>query len=149
MKNLLPGLTKIVYCKMFKRASGFCKGKVLDVGGGEYYRIALKTKSNFDLWLNLEYDQKRALKINDEKYKVIIGNGCELPFSDEELDTVLNLQVLEHVFEPLEMVKEIARVLKPGGQAIFIIPQTAIVHMAPQCYYNFTIYWIEEVMKKN
>lgn len=149
MEYIISRLTKIFYHKMFKIPSKFFNGKVLDVGGGEFYKIMSKAKFNFDLWINLEYNKKKAFEINDEKYKLVIGNGCELPFRNENFDTVLNLQVLEHVFEPLKMVKEISRVLKPEGHAVFIIPQTATTHMAPQCYYNFTIYWIKEVMKKN
>ncbi len=35
------------------------------------------------------------------------------------------------------------------GFGIFLIPQTANIHMTPYHYYNFTRFWIEEVMNIN
>jgi hypothetical protein len=46
------------------------------------------------------------------------------------------------------MVQEISRVLKPGGYAIFMIPQTSVIHLAPDHYCNFTRYWILKAMKR-
>jgi hypothetical protein len=46
------------------------------------------------------------------------------------------------------MVQEISRVLKPGGYAIFLIPQTSVIHLAPDHYCNFTRYWILNAMKQ-
>ncbi len=64
-------------------------------------------------------------------------------------DTVLNMQVLEHVVRPIAMVSEIARILRPGGHAIFLIPQTSYLHLTPHHYGNFTRYWIQEVMPEH
>jgi SAM-dependent methyltransferase len=50
--------------------------------------------------------------------------------------------------KPLQMLQEIARVLKPDGHAIFLIPQTGSPHCIPKCYYNFTIYWIREALRQ-
>jgi 2-polyprenyl-3-methyl-5-hydroxy-6-metoxy-1,4-benzoquinol methylase len=41
---------------------------------------------------------------------------------DETLDVVLCISVLEHLTEPDEMLREIARVLKPGGTALLNVP---------------------------
>jgi len=46
------------------------------------------------------------------------------------------------------MVQELARVLKPGGYGILLIPQTSVLHHAPEHYYNFTRFWITKAMTK-
>ena len=46
------------------------------------------------------------------------------------------------------MVDELARVLKPGGHGILLIPQTSTMHLAPNFYYNFSRFWIFEAMKR-
>jgi SAM-dependent methyltransferase len=79
---------------------------------------------------------------------LVRGDGCAMSFPDASFDTVLNLQVLEHVFEPIRMVQEIARVLKPGGHAIFLIPTTSTMHLAPHYFGNFSRFWIEEAMRR-
>jgi ubiquinone/menaquinone biosynthesis C-methylase UbiE len=42
----------------------------------------------------------------------------KLPFPDACFDRVLSREVIEHVIDPAAMVREVARVLKPGGIAI-------------------------------
>jgi hypothetical protein len=39
-------------------------------------------------------------------------------------------------------------VLKRGGHAVFIVPTTSTMHLAPHYHYNFSRYWIEEAMKR-
>ncbi len=45
-----------------------------------------------------------------------------LPFRDEEFDFVLCLETLEHTPDPLEFLRELVRVLKPGGEAVISCP---------------------------
>src|SRR5205814_163229 len=45
-----------------------------------------------------------------------------LTFSDRSFDIFITSDVLEHLFEPEKALREIARVLKPGGMHIFTTP---------------------------
>ena len=45
-----------------------------------------------------------------------------LPFRDNTFNVVTSSWVLEHIADPLASVREIARVMKPGGRFIFITP---------------------------
>jgi SAM-dependent methyltransferase len=46
----------------------------------------------------------------------------ELSFPDESFDLHITQDVLEHVFHPSRVFREIARTLKPGGMHIFTVP---------------------------
>ncbi len=54
------------------------------------------------------------------------GDRCEnleaLSFPDNSFDLFVTQDVLEHVFHPRKVFREIARVLKPGGAHIFTVP---------------------------
>lgn len=48
---------------------------------------------------------------------------CDLPFEDNSYDIILCNHVLEHIADDLTAMKELYRVMKPGGWGIFQIPQ--------------------------
>ena len=47
----------------------------------------------------------------------------DLPFKDEEFDLVFCNHVLEHIEDDHKAMKELYRVMKPGGMGIFQVPQ--------------------------
>jgi SAM-dependent methyltransferase len=53
---------------------------------------------------------------------VIRGVGESLPFVSESFDLIVCLWVLEHLREPLATLREVHRVLRPGGHFIFVTP---------------------------
>ncbi len=68
----------------------------------------------------------------------VLGVAEELPFKDNSFDGVLSLDVLEHVKDPFKAAREIARVLKPGGQLYCVVPFLQPYHGFPHHYYNMT-----------
>lgn len=51
-----------------------------------------------------------------------------LPFEDGSFDVVLASNVLEHIYHTDLLIKEVHRVLSPGGMAIFSMPNLTAVH---------------------
>jgi 2-polyprenyl-3-methyl-5-hydroxy-6-metoxy-1,4-benzoquinol methylase len=69
-----------------------------------------------------------------------------LPFKKSLFDAVIGLEVLEHLYNPYEMMKEIKRVLKPNGYAVLSMPNTASLFCRIGQLYekrtdNLDIYW--------
>ncbi len=134
---------------IFRELKKYCRGQVLDVGGFDFFLTAREKGVPFDHWTTIEPAGETMPPIDDPKFTFMIGDGCDMHgIPSGSFDTVLSMQVVEHVFEPIRMVEEIGRVLKPGGVAIFLIPQTSTLHAAPHHYYNFTRYWIEKAMAR-
>lgn len=50
------------------------------------------------------------------------GNVAHLPYADESLDLIIASEIIEHMPEPGQVIREIRRVLKPGGQLILTMP---------------------------
>ncbi len=48
-----------------------------------------------------------------------VASAYELPYPDQTFDVVCAMDVLEHVEEPLRLIQEASRVLKPGGLFFF------------------------------
>ncbi|MFC9693318.1 methyltransferase domain-containing protein [Kribbella sp. NPDC056951] len=68
----------------------------------------------------------------DSQAEFVDGLSDKLPFDDESVDVVRCERVLQHVDDPAGSVREMARILRPGGRIVLIDTdwQTAIVHPA-------------------
>ena len=65
-----------------------------------------------------------------------------IPAPDASFDAILCTEVIEHVPDPVGAVKEIARLLRPGGTLIMSAPLGSLLHQEPYHYYGgFTPYW--------
>jgi SAM-dependent methyltransferase len=135
--------------ELFTAMRRYARGAVLDVGGWDFVLTAISKKIPFERWTVLEVDRTRIVEVDDPRVTTVHGDGCAMSFADASFDTVLSMQVLEHVFDPLSMLRESSRVLREGGYAIFLIPQTSTTHLAPHFYGNFSGYWIERAMRES
>lgn len=53
---------------------------------------------------------------------LLVARGEDLPFRDNTFDIVFSNEVLEHVDDDARTVREVVRVLKPGGHFVFFVP---------------------------
>jgi SAM-dependent methyltransferase len=53
---------------------------------------------------------------------LVLADVTRLPFADASLDAVASVNVLEHVADDTGALREIARVLRPGGLAVVVVP---------------------------
>ena len=60
--------------------------------------------------------------ISNTKTNFLSGSAYSLPFSDNSFDLVVCSEVLEHLHDYKDAIKEINRVLKPGGQFLASVP---------------------------
>jgi len=113
---------------------------ILDIGGG--LRVDNSKSNRFNeknIWLKA-YIEKTNYKILDKvaDYKPdIVGDIHSLPLPDESVEAVICIAVLEHVEEPIKAMKEIYRVLKPGGYAFIYVPFLYYYHPQPGYYNDF------------
>lgn len=108
------------------------KGIILDIGSadGTFTNVILqrskaKKVTGIDVleksvdWANKHWDS--------EKLKFQLGDAHKLNFKPDTFDAVVALEVLEHVKEPKKVLREIKRVLKKGGYAVFLVPSDSIL----------------------
>ena len=69
-------------------------------------------------WLEAKGYQVTTFDIYPGDYTDFICDGHELPFADESFDVVTSTAVFEHLYNPFQAAREIARVLKKGGALV-------------------------------
>jgi len=90
---------------------------VIDLGCGEGDSREFFKKSDPNIkWVGVDIaDSPEVRNRTRSGVEFVTYDGINLPFPDNYCDLVLCKQVLEHVQKPQELLKDVARVLKPGG----------------------------------
>lgn len=108
-------------------------GIMLDVGCGEgrhIFGIMQEHPEMKCIGLDMDNDSLHKAEEGYEYFKSISNVGAEflkgsaysLPFLDNSLDLIVCSEVLEHLHQYNDAVKEIHRVLKPGGKFYASVP---------------------------
>ncbi|MBO9683395.1 MAG: class I SAM-dependent methyltransferase, partial [Flavisolibacter sp.] len=120
--------------------NSYAKGALLDLGcGNKPYKSLYQPKT---------ISQTGCDVIQSDKNRVdVICPVTDLKFPDEQFDTILCTQVLEHVFEHDKMMSEIYRVLKPGGHIILTVPFVWELHEEPFDFFRYTKHALKELFE--
>jgi SAM-dependent methyltransferase len=117
--------------------------KTLDVGCGEATISEVFFSEGSYTGIDVEN------RISSEKKKRIsfdLYDGFELPYPDGSFEQVLCMEVFEHVANLELMLREIYRVLKPGGRIIVTVPFMWPEHEMPQDFRRYTANGLANLM---
>jgi SAM-dependent methyltransferase len=76
----------------------------------------------FEKIVGLDIEFERLQEARTHQKDVINGTGEDLPFPSDSFDLVLSHEVLEHVEDDRAAIREIVRVLRPGGRLVLFCP---------------------------
>jgi ubiquinone/menaquinone biosynthesis C-methylase UbiE len=99
--------------------------RILDVGCGDGYGSSVVLEGlNYHLFVGLDLSPRklRTARQSLRSCRVVMGDAERLPFSDKTFQMVFSLETLEHLMDPAGALKEIARVLRPGGTLFLSVP---------------------------
>jgi ubiquinone/menaquinone biosynthesis C-methylase UbiE len=79
----------------------------------------------------------------------LVCDITSIPEPDESFDVILCSEVLEHLPDPNNALRELSRLLKPDGQLIITAPFCSLTHFAPFHFYSgFNKYFYESLFPK-
>ncbi len=111
---------EIVYARLLDR----CAGKtVLEAGSGEGYGADMIAGVATKV-IGLDYDASAVAHVRARypRVEMIQGNLAALPLDDASVDVVVNFQVIEHLWDQSQFLRECLRVLRPGGELLISTP---------------------------
>jgi SAM-dependent methyltransferase len=78
----------------------------------------------------------------------VYGDAARLPFADTSVDTVLALPMLGYIEDPQTVLREVRRVLRPGGNLVLTYSQSGGA-AGPSDFYRFTESFYRVVLQKH
>jgi 2-polyprenyl-3-methyl-5-hydroxy-6-metoxy-1,4-benzoquinol methylase len=117
---LEPVLRKMRIRQVLPTIQQYPNCKVLDVGCGWDYRLLKTIEPYISSGTGIDF---KVPEINKGKIATRqIKLDARLPFNDDSFDVVTMLAVLEHLSNPLGIVKEIERILSRNGRLVLTVP---------------------------
>ncbi len=106
--------------------------RFLDVGCGDgklAFLAAQKYRQIYRIDIaapRIQRAQEKAKELGNDKFHFQLADVNEgIPFDDGYFDVASCVATLEHIFNPIELLKELYRVLKPEGQLVLVSPNVA------------------------
>lgn len=98
--------------------------RILDVGCGFGETLALLGQAGFKnmVGIDISSDHLNRAQQVAPKATLMAGDAQMLPFSEHSFDVVIALDVIEHIPNDVQAVREMYRVLKSGGRLIITVP---------------------------
>jgi ubiquinone/menaquinone biosynthesis C-methylase UbiE len=118
--RIMQAFYKDVALDVAKEVSG---GRILDVGTGPSYlplRISEVLPGSEVIGIDVSEDMIRIARKNAEgkNVKFLVGDANKMPFEDDSFDLVVSTGSLHHWRNPVNVLNEIYRVLRPGRKAL-------------------------------
>lgn len=128
-ERTIPGLVEENYWfrrheVVYERMADRCADRdVLEAGCGEGYGANLIADVARRV-IGLDYDETTVAHVRARYPRVDMrhGNLADLPLADGAVDVVVNFQVIEHLWDQGQFVRECLRVLRPGGCLLMSTP---------------------------
>ncbi len=101
------------------------EGRLLDVscGSGEVVHLA-RERGLEAHGVDISFQAVQRARRADARVHLTAAAGERLPYADASFDYLTNIGSLEHFLDPAQGVREMARVLRSGGRAFILVPNT-------------------------
>ena len=123
-------------------------GTLLDVGCGQmpYKPLFLSDDSKVETYIGLDLQGGLHAQLSQPD---LLWDGQTIPLDDASIDCAIATEVFEHCPELEVVLKEIWRVLRPGGILFFTVPFIWNLHEVPFDEYRYTPFSLQRHLRSS
>jgi SAM-dependent methyltransferase len=125
-----------------ERTRGHARGVLLDVGCGDK-AFARLFAGRIDRYLGVDLPSS-SYPIHPD----LFARAEALPLPDASVDTVLGISIMTYVPDPMRVLEEVRRVLRPDGRLLMEFPQMAALNDEPNDYFRFTRFGADSLLER-
>ncbi len=109
--------------KLIRRSTGLFSGKILDIGCGTGHFLNSMKRAG---WLVTGIEKSyKARSYAESKFNLEVSDTSQIAkLNSGTFDCITMWHVLEHFHEPAIIMKEMSRLLKPGGLCVIALPNS-------------------------
>jgi SAM-dependent methyltransferase len=106
--------------------------RILDAGcgNGRYSRFLLRAADDDAIITGFDYSQqmlhRARSRLGEDRVSLVAADLTRLPYADATFDAIVCGWVLEHLPDPTPGVKQLARVLQPGGKLLLMATEDTV-----------------------
>lgn len=104
----------------------YSRDNVLDVGCGIGRHLAALGPKPLRVGVEISLEALKRAQARSSEVFLIQANAYHLPFASSSFDTVLSIDIIEHLEHPVDLLQEMFRVLRPRGHMILQTPNYPI-----------------------
>lgn len=118
---------------------------MLDAGCGRSAPVLRKYLGRIERLIGVDMVDFQDVPEGIEAYNADLA---ALPLPDASVDLVISRSVFEHLVDPASVYRELARVLRPGGQIVFLTANmwdygTMVARLVPNRFHGKVVHWAE------
>jgi SAM-dependent methyltransferase len=91
--------------------------------------------------IGLEFDLERATEAGINSKEIVNAAGESIPLPDSTFDLILSHEVIEHVQDDRAAIREMIRILKPGGRVALFCPNRGYPFETHGIFWNDKYYF--------
>jgi SAM-dependent methyltransferase len=109
--------------------------RLLDVAGGDgYWAARARRRGARAVALDISWAKLRRGRELTSAPGLVRGDALDLPFADASFDRVMSICAIEHFDDGARALREMARVLAPGGELVMSADALTLAQRWPRLY---------------